>query len=86
MEVIQKEINEIVRSCAEDENLRRIVLNVHSMKKDEREIFLKKMNIYFSNQHSSVEAQAYKFFRVLLMDDVRNVIVERLKRELMKGS
>ncbi len=86
MEVLQKEINEIVRSCAEDENLRRIVLSIHNMKKAEREEFFQKMRIYFSTQKSSVDAQAYKFFSLLLKDDVRILVVERLKGKLEKGS
>ncbi|GEM_PF-1984713 len=86
MEVFQKEINEIVRSCAEDENLRRIVLSIHRMEKKERDEFFQKMNAYFPKQKSPVEAQAYRFFNLLLKDDVRNLVVEKLERKFRKGS
>ena len=86
MKVLQKEINEIVRSCAEDENLRRVVLEIHSMTKEERNEFFKKMEAYFSQLSSSVDRQAYKFFSILFKDDVRNIIVERINVRLTKGS
>ncbi len=79
MDGFQKEINEIVRSCAGDEELRRVVLNINEMNCKQREEFLKKVNVYFLSQKSSLEAQAYKFFELLLNDGIRGIIVERLK-------
>ncbi len=80
MDGFQQEINEIVRSCAEDEELRRVVLNINGMNRKQRGEFLEKVNVYFSSQKESLlEVQAYRFFKLLLNDDVRGVVVERLK-------
>lgn len=80
MDGFQQEINEIVRSCAEDEKLRRVVLDINDMNRKQREDFSKKVNVYFlSQKESNLEIQAYRFFKLLLNDDIRGVVVERLK-------
>ncbi len=84
MKVLQREIDEIVRSCAEDENLRRIVLDVEKMEDGERERFSKKVKLYFSASKSDVERQSLRFFEVVLMDDVRKLIISRVMEK--KGS
>ncbi len=84
MKVFQSEIDEIVRSCAEDESLRRIVLNIDGMKRDEREKFFEKVKRYFSKCKDEAERQSLKFFEIVLMDDIRSLIIAHLSEK--KGS
>ena len=75
----QREIEEIVKSCAEDDQLRRIVFNLNEMDIVQRKIFSKKMNIYFLSKKEFVDVQAYKFFKLLLNDEILSVVIDRLK-------
>ena len=79
MDRVQREIEEIAKSCAEDEELRRIVFDLNKMDSIQRKDFSKKVDVYFLSKNSVSDVRAYKFFKLLLDDRIRSIITDRLK-------
>ncbi len=75
----EEEINEIVRACAEDKNLRRIVFQLEEMTEDQRSSFKLKMVNYFLGKNSDDDLQVYKFFKLILDPSVRGEVVSKIK-------
>jgi|YelNatPaOPRAMG01_1025707.scaffolds.fasta_scaffold04430_2 hypothetical protein len=75
----EKEIKEIIRACAEDVNLRRIIFEIDRMCGEDRAIFGKKMDRYFFSKSSEEDLQAYKFFKTILDDQFRKDVIVYLK-------
>lgn len=75
----EKEIKEIVKACAEDKNLRRIVFEIDGMREDQRSSFEVKMMNYFFGKNSPDDLQVYKFFKLILDDSVRNKVISGIK-------
>lgn len=73
------EIKEIIRACAEDENLRRIVFEINEMSLEQKSSFEQKVNDYFFTRTSKEDVQAYNFFRIILSDETRISVVLKLK-------
>ncbi len=79
MDGFQREIEEIVKSCAEDEELRRIVFEINKMDPIQRKDFSKKVDVYFLSKNSVSDIHAYNFFKLLLDDKIRSAVTHRLK-------
>ncbi len=79
MNEVQREIEEIVKSCAEDEELRRIVFDLNEMDPAQRKEFSKKVDVYFLSKNDVSDIHAYKFFKSLLEDKIRFIVTYRLK-------
>ena len=72
-------LEDVVKSCIEDSRLLDIVRNVARMSKEEKELFSKKVSLYFMNRSSEDDIEAYKFFKFILQNDNSKVILERVK-------
>ncbi|BBJ27471.1 hypothetical protein ATHSA_0340 [Athalassotoga saccharophila] len=75
----EEEIKEIVRACAEDMNLRRIVFQIEEMNEDQRSSFELKMVNYFLGKNSNDDLQVYKFFKLILDASVRDEVISKIK-------
>ncbi len=72
-------LEHVVKSCIEDSRLLDIVRNVARMSEEEKEVFLKKVSLYFMNKSSEEDIEAYKFFKFILQGDNAKKILERVK-------
>lgn len=73
------EIKEIIKACAEDENLRRIVFEIDEMNSEQKSALEQKLIDYFFTKTSKEDFQAYKFFKLILSDEIRISVVSNMK-------
>ncbi len=71
---------EVIKKCAYDTELKKIVYYVAELSKDELEEFKKKLNLYFMDKNTENDVHAYKFYKMLLRD--KNALI--LKNEIKK--
>jgi len=72
-------LNEIIRAANEDERIRSIIVQLFSMTDEEREVFKKKVMLYFIDKDSDVDVEAFKFFK-LVIENI-DLIAEKLNLE-----
>ncbi len=77
--VDKEEIKEIIRACAEDQNLRRIIFEIDQMDEGHKALFARKIDVYFFSRSSKEDAQAYRFFKFVLDDQIRENVIVLLK-------
>lgn len=72
-------LNEIIRAANEDERIRSIIVQLFSMTDEEREVFKKKVMLYFIDKDSNADVEAFKFFK-LVIENI-DLIAEKLNLE-----
>ncbi len=72
-------LNEIIRAANEDERIRSIIVQLFSMTDEEREVFKKKVMLYFIDKDSDADVEAFKFFK-LVIENI-DLLAEKLNLE-----
>ncbi len=60
---------EIVKKCAYDPELKRIIYYIASLTSEKRDEFKKKLNLYFMNKNTEDDVEAFKFYKLLIDSD-----------------
>ena len=71
-------VQEIVEACRKDPRIRKIVEEIASMDREEREIFRRKVKTYFLSKTSSEDVEAYKFFKFILDESILKRVLDSL--------
>ena len=78
-------LKEVIKACIEDRRLLEIVKNISRMSEEEKSLFRKKMNAYFTSRSSDVDVQAYRFFKFVLEGDNVLRILEGVRENEKSG-
>ena len=71
--------DEIVKKCAYDPEMRKIIYYIASLADNEKENFKKKVNMYFMNKNTDNDTEAYKFYKVLLADKNAELLMKKIE-------
>lgn len=76
---MKPEVREIVKAMEEDSRIKVIVTQILKMSVEEREQFKKKVMYYFMDRNSEVDAEAFKFFKIVLenVEELSDLIEQR---------